>query len=111
MWKKRSFISLVLSFLFFLSACTNGPQEDSSQSEDMNPKTYLTVWAWDKEQYVPLIQKAGDYFKNDGYDDVVIQVEDVGQSEILVRLASNFDSFTHFFNTIQKQKTYFFYFI
>ena len=92
MWKKRSFISLVLSFLFLLSACTNSPQEDSSQLEEVNPKTYLTVWAWDKEKYVSLIQKAADYFKNDGYDNVVIQVEDVGQSEILSRLESSFES-------------------
>ena len=92
MWKKLSFISLVLSFLFLLSACTNSPQEDSSQLEEVNPKTYLTVWAWDKEKYVSLIQKAADYFKNDGYDNVVIQVEDVGQSEILSRLESSFES-------------------
>ena len=89
MRKKLKGIGTIFLVLFGLSACL--PTMENPDSDSIE-QTTLVVWAWDRSFYIPAVQLAADYYRNSGYDRVMISVEEVPEEELVLRLEDLFES-------------------
>lgn len=69
MKKKLGVLFFGLFCASLLAACTGGPEanpEDFASSDDNT----ITVWVWDTNFNIPIAEKAAEYYKQDGNENV-----------------------------------------
>lgn len=79
---------LLILVTFGLVACDSGDKATSTPVADKKEeatKTTLTVWAWDKNFNVPIVQEAANRFTQT-HPDVTINVVDFGREDIITKL-------------------------
>lgn len=77
--------------LTLLVACTGSDGTDSKQSNS-SKDTALTVWAWDKNFNIPIMEKAGEYYKKDGHEDFKLTISEMSNDDTKQKLVSGFTS-------------------
>lgn len=83
---------IVISVLFLLMF--SGCKSNGSESEDFasNDENKLTVWAWDTNFNIPIMEKAGEYYNEDGQENVELDVIEMSNDDTKQKMVSSFTS-------------------
>lgn len=91
MKKKLGVLFFGLCGASLLAACTGGPEanpEDFASGDDNT----ITVWAWDTNFNIPIAEKAAEYYKQAGHEDVTVNVVEMSNEDTKQKLVSGFTS-------------------
>ncbi|MDE1547801.1 ABC transporter substrate-binding protein [Jeotgalibaca caeni] len=91
--KFRSFLYGAAS-VALLTACSGGDtaESGSSQTAEGTDDQTLTVWAWDTNFNIPIMEKAGEYYINDGNEDVKVNVIEMSNEDTKQKMVAAFTS-------------------
>ena len=78
--------------LILLAACSGGGEEASSEDFASADDNTLTVWAWDTNFNIPIMEKAGEYYVQDGNEEFKINVVEMSNEDTKQKLVSGFTS-------------------
>src|SRR5699024_4058987 len=90
--KKRWRAALLGFSLLLLSSCSNGGNNSPTSGGDTGKGSDLTVWAWDKNFNIPVMEKAASLYKEDGNDDLSLNVVEMSNEDVMQRLISGLTS-------------------
>lgn len=80
------------AFLFLsLAACSNGEDTGTDSVAENNEET-LTVWAWDANFNIPIMEKAGEYYKEDGHENFQLDIVEMSNDDTKQKMVSAFTS-------------------
>ena len=87
MKKRLIFLYSILSFALLVGCSSNNESSESGDFASSDEQT-LTVWAWDTNFNIPIMEKAGEYYRKDGHDEIKVNViemsnEDTKQKMVL----------------------------
>lgn len=89
-------LKLLIGGLFgvtLLSACSgSGDQQNNSEQFASSDENTLTVWAWDTNFNIPIMEKAGEYYAKDGHEEVKVNVVEMANEDTKQKLVSGFTS-------------------
>lgn len=83
---------LLATSLFLYTGCTGGNEKQSSSSGNVASDQSVTVWAWDKNFNIPVMEKAAAYYQKDGHEDFSIEVVEMANEDVMQRLISGLSS-------------------
>lgn len=81
---------LALLPILALAACASGGGE--STPSNGGAEESLTVWAWDTNFNIPIMEKAGEYYQEDGHENFSLEVIEMSNADTRQRLISGFTS-------------------
>ncbi|ALV21995.1 ABC transporter substrate-binding protein [Carnobacterium antarcticum] len=87
-WAVLLYSALSLSLL---AACSDSGGNEAKQSAGSDDST-LTVWAWDKNFNIPIMEMAGEYYKKDGHEDFKVNVVEMSNEDTKQKMVSGFTS-------------------
>lgn len=92
--KKKSF--MLVSSLFtvaMLTACSGSSESGGESDEFASPDdSTLTVWAWDANFNIPIMERAGEYYMEDGNEEFNLDVVEMSNEDTIQKLVSGFTS-------------------
>uniref|UniRef100_UPI00403F3EEE ABC transporter substrate-binding protein n=1 Tax=Candidatus Enterococcus willemsii TaxID=1857215 RepID=UPI00403F3EEE len=83
---KKIVLSMLL--LFLIAGCKNNNTETSANKEG----NQLTVWAWDKNFNVPIMEKAGEYYNKENKTKIEVNVVEMSNDDTKQKMVSGFTS-------------------
>jgi len=96
-WEEKKVKKWLKSFVIgagalgLLAAC--GTEEEASDpNTEKSGSNELTVWAWDANFNIPIMEKAGDYYADQVDESVTIDVVEMANDDVMQRLISGFTS-------------------
>lgn len=89
---KRGKRILTVLPVLLLAACTSGGGGSPASSSSEAAGGELTVWAWDTNFNIPIMEKAGEYYREDGHEDFALDVVEMSNADTRQRLISGFTS-------------------
>ena len=92
--KKKSFVLASSLFAIALLASCSGSSESGGESDEFaSPDdSTLTVWAWDANFNIPIMERAGEYYVEDGNDEFNLDVVEMSNEDTIQKLVSGFTS-------------------
>ncbi|MGH4120310.1 ABC transporter substrate-binding protein [Clostridium sp.] len=83
---KKKILSLILVTSMVLSGCGNAANSEKKETtkDDTSPKV-ITVWAWDKNFNIPIMEEAAKVYSAD-HKDVTIKVVDYAKLDVETKL-------------------------
>lgn len=96
---KRHLFSWVvgIGLVGLLAGCggTDGTDTSGGSGEGAAGSDTLTVWAWDANFNVPIMEKAGELYTTEVNDAMTVEVVEMANSDVMQRLISGFTSGVH----------------
>lgn len=92
---KRKWLGLIYgtATLSLLAACS-GSSESGSDPDQFasSDESTITVWAWDKNFNITIMERAGEYYTEDGHEDFKVDVVEMSNEDTIQKLVSGFTS-------------------
>lgn len=77
--------------LSLLGGCSGKDKTSPDQFASSDEHT-LTVWAWDTNFNIPIMEKAGEYYAKDGHEKVKVKVVEMSNDDTKQKMVSGFTS-------------------
>lgn len=87
---KKRILALILSLLMLgscLCGCANAPTAETNKEK---ADTTLTVWCWDENFNIPVMETACKYYQAAGHDDVTVNVVNVSEDDVRSKCVAAF---------------------
>ncbi len=91
MKKRLIFLYSILSFALLVGCSSNNESSESGDFASSDEQT-LTVWAWDTNFNIPIMEKAGEYYRKDGHDEIKVNVIEMSNEDTKQKMVSGFTS-------------------
>lgn len=87
----KKLVSLMFIAVLVLAGC-GGSQSDSAELTENPDDHVLTIWAWDPNYNIPMIQKAADMYKAEVDPEFEIEILELGQGDINQKMQTAWSS-------------------
>ena len=87
---KKRILALILSLPMLgscLCGCANAPTAETNKEK---ADTTLTVWCWDENFNIPVMETACKYYQAAGHDDVTVNVVNVSEDDVRSKCVAAF---------------------
>ncbi|MCD5075587.1 ABC transporter substrate-binding protein [Enterococcus gallinarum] len=91
MKKRLIFLYSILSLALLVGCSSNNESSESGDFASSDEQT-LTVWAWDTNFNIPIMEKAGEYYRKDGHDEIKVNVIEMSNEDTKQKMVSGFTS-------------------
>lgn len=91
--KKKVFsLLMIVGFISVLAGCGGTDGTGDTTSDSGSGDNTVTVWAWDANFNIPIMEKAAEYYNEQVDDTATIEVVEMANEDVIQRLISGFTS-------------------